>query len=125
VARFTEEDAGRLLLNPGIIRNRAKIAATIGNARAFLRVQEEFGSFARYMWNFVDGRPIVNTWQAMSEVPTRTPVSDAFSKDLIGRGFRFVGPVICYSHMKAVGMVNDHLVECFRHSEVDSHRPCA
>ena len=125
VARFGDEDMARLMQNTGIIRNRAKIAAATGNARAFLRVQEEFGNFASYMWGFVDGLPIVNTCRTMSDVPTHTPVSDAFSKDLIARGFRFVGSVICYSHMQAVGMVNDHLIECFRYSEVGTHHPCA
>ncbi len=116
VARFTEADQERLLQDPGIIRNRQKVASAVGNARAFLKVQEEFGSFDRYVWGFVDGRPIVNRFRSLSEIPARTPLAETLSKDLKRRGFRFVGPTIVYAHMQATGMVNDHLLECFRHA---------
>jgi DNA-3-methyladenine glycosylase I len=106
------------LLDPGIIRNRQKIAAAVGNARAFLAIQEEFGSFDAYTWRFVGGEPIVNRWRVMKQIPATSKQSDALSKDLKGRGFRFVGSTIIYAHMQAVGMVNDHLVECFRYREV-------
>jgi DNA-3-methyladenine glycosylase I len=118
VARFDGAKEAELLANPGIVRNRLKVASTITNARAFLAVQEEFGSFDAYQWRFVDGRPIRNAWQSLQEIPASTPVSDAMSRDLKRRGFRFVGSTICYSHMQAVGMVNDHLVTCFRWREV-------
>jgi DNA-3-methyladenine glycosylase I len=118
VARFGERDVERLLNDSGIVRNRAKIGAAIGNARAFVSVQEAFGSFDAYMWPFVDGRPVQNRWRAMSEVPALTEQAAAFSKDLIRRGFKFVGPTIMYAHMQAVGMVNDHTLDCFRHAEV-------
>jgi DNA-3-methyladenine glycosylase I len=118
VARFRPERLEKLMLNPGIVRNRLKIESTISNARAFLRVQKEFGTFTKYQWQFVDGRPIVNQWRHMSEVPAQTKVSDQFSKDLYARGFRFVGSTIIYAHMQAVGMVNDHLVSCFRHAQL-------
>lgn len=118
VARFGEAEKIALLANAGIVRNRLKVAAAIGNARAFLAVQEKFGSFADYMWRFVDGRPIQNAWRDIGEIPATTPVSDAMSRDLKKRGFRFVGSTICYSHMQAVGMVNDHTVNCFRWREL-------
>ncbi len=118
VARFGEAEQAALLANPGIVRNRLKVAAAITNARAFLAVREEFGSFADYMWRFVDGTPIQNAWRDSSEVPATTPVSDAMSRDLKKRGFRFVGSTICYAHMQAVGMVNDHTVNCFRYREL-------
>jgi len=118
IARYTPRQQARLLGNPGIIRNRLKIAAAIDNARQFLAVQEEHGSFARYVWRFVEGQPRQNAWRALTEVPPRTAESDALSKDLKRRGFRFVGSTICYAFMQAVGMVNDHLVTCFRHDEV-------
>ena len=118
VARYGPAEVARLLADPGIIRNRRKIEAAIGNARAFLDVQREFGSFDRYVWRFVGGRPKQNAWRALDEVPARTPESEAMSRDLRGRGFRFVGPTICYAHMQATGMVNDHLVGCFRHRAV-------
>jgi len=118
VARYGDKDAARLLGNAGIIRNRLKIHATIQNARAFLKVQEEFGSFDAYQWGFVEGKPIINHRKSMREVPARTEVSDRLSKDLLKRGFKFVGTTICYAHMQAVGMVNDHLVACFRHAEL-------
>ncbi len=116
VARFTEADQARLLADSGIVRNRAKVASSIGNAQAFLRVVEEFGSFSDYQWRFVDGRPIQNEWATLADVPAVTPVAEGFSKDLKRRGFSFVGPTIVYAHMQAVGMVNDHLVSCPRHS---------
>jgi DNA-3-methyladenine glycosylase I len=118
VARYSQARINKLLANPGIIRNRLKIESTVRNARAFLAVQEEFGSFDRYIWRFVDGRPIVNHPREMKEVPARTRESDAMSKDLKQRGFNFVGSTICYAHMQATGMVNDHLVHCFRHREL-------
>ncbi|MCL4777026.1 MAG: DNA-3-methyladenine glycosylase I [Gammaproteobacteria bacterium] len=115
VARFTAARQARLLLDPGIIRNRLKIAAAVGNARAFLAVQEEFGSFSDYIWRFVDGRPVQNRWRHPREVPATSAVSDALSRDLKARGFRFVGSTIMYAHLQATGLVNDHLVGCFRH----------
>lgn len=118
VARFTPEKIETLLLDPGIIRNRLKVNAAVTNARAFLKIQEEFGSFNAYAWRFVDGTPIVNTFQTLDQLPATTRESDAFSKDLKQRGFKFVGPTIIYAHMQAVGMVNDHLVSCFRYKEV-------
>lgn len=113
VARFTSRDVARLLKNQGIVRNRLKIASTIQNAKAFLAVQKEFGSFDRYIWSFVGGKPIINRWKQMSQVPARTEQSDAMSKDLRKRGFNFVGSTICYAFMQAVGMVNDHLATCY------------
>jgi DNA-3-methyladenine glycosylase I len=118
VARYTPSKIASLLRHPGIVRNRLKIAAAVQNARSFLAVQEEFGSFDRYIWRFVEGRPIVNHWRTMKEVPARTPASDALSRDLKERGFKFVGSTICYAHMQATGMVNDHLTACFRHKEL-------
>ncbi len=116
VARYGTRKTAALLADPGIVRNRLKIASAIRNARAFLAVQEEFGSFDRYIWRFVDGRPTQNAWRSTREIPPRTPVSDALSKDLQARGFTFVGSTICYAHMQATGMVNDHLVTCPRHA---------
>lgn len=118
VARFGDKDVARLLSDPGIIRNRAKVASAVGNARLVIAVRDEFGSFGAYLWRFVGNRPIVNGFRTMSELPARSRESDAMSRDLFGRGFRFVGPTICYSLMQAVGMVNDHLVACFRHAAV-------
>ncbi|HSD99881.1 MAG TPA: DNA-3-methyladenine glycosylase I [Burkholderiales bacterium] len=118
VARFGARQVRALMSNPGIVRNRLKIAATISNAKAFLAVQREFGSFDRYIWRFVGGRPRQNRRRAMKQVPAFTPESDAMSKDLKKRGFRFVGSTICYAFMQAVGMVNDHLVNCFRYREI-------
>jgi DNA-3-methyladenine glycosylase I len=117
VARFNSRSIERLMGDAGIIRNRLKIQAAIGNARAFLAVREEFGSFSAYLWDFVDGRPVVNRWRAMREVPAATPLSDRISKDLKARGFKFVGSTIIYAHLQATGLVNDHLVGCFRHAE--------
>jgi DNA-3-methyladenine glycosylase I len=118
VARFGEADTARLLADAGIVRNRAKIASAIGNAQRFLELQAEFGSFSAYAWRFVGGRPLHNRRRTMADIPTTTPESDAFSKDLKKRGFRFVGSTILYSHMQATGMVNDHVLGCFRHAEV-------
>ncbi|WP_277058559.1 DNA-3-methyladenine glycosylase I [Trichlorobacter lovleyi] len=118
VARFDEQKVAELLANPGIVRNRLKIASTISNAHAFLQVQEQFGSFDAYLWRFVDGRPIQNSWRSIKEVPASTPVSDSLSRDLKKHGFRFVGSTICYAMMQAVGMVNDHTVDCFRWQEL-------
>jgi DNA-3-methyladenine glycosylase I len=118
IARYGARDVRRLLGDTGIVRNRLKIAATIQNAKMFLAVREEFGSFDAYLWSFVGGEPIQNRWRKMSEVPTRTVESDAMSRDLLRRGFKFVGSTICYALMQATGMVNDHLVTCPRHAEV-------
>jgi len=114
VARITPARTEKLMRDPGIVRNRLKIESTISNAKAFLKVQKEFGSFDAYVWKFVNGRPITNSWDAFKKIPAKTEVSDALSKDLKRRGFRFVGTTICYAFMQAVGMVNDHLVDCFR-----------
>lgn len=116
VARFNSRSVERLLGDPGIVRNRLKIESAIANSRAFLRVQEEFDSFDAYVWRFVDGRPIVNRWRKQREVPATSAVSDALSKDLKQRGFKFVGSTIVYAHMQATGLVNDHLVGCFRYT---------
>lgn len=120
VARYDKKKVRGLLRDPGIVRNKLKIDATIGNARAFLQVQKEFGSFDAYIWRFVDGRPKQNVWKTHRQVPAKTPQSDALSKDLQKRGFRFVGSTICYALMQATGMVNDHIVSCFRYSEVSA-----
>jgi DNA-3-methyladenine glycosylase I len=118
VARYTPARLSRLMLDEGIVRNRAKIEATVSNARAWLAIQEREGSFATYLWGFVDGRPIVNRWSAHAQVPAETAESRAMAKDLKARGFRFCGPTICYAVMQAVGMVNDHTTACFRHAEL-------
>jgi DNA-3-methyladenine glycosylase I len=118
VARYSDKKIERLLVDPGIIRNRLKVAAAVTNARHFLAVQEEVGSFHQYIWSFVGGRPIQNAWESMKQVPATSKESDALSKDLKKRGFKFVGSTIMYAHMQAVGMVNDHLVTCFRHKMV-------
>ena len=118
VAAFGPADVERLLADPGIVRNRAKVEASVGNARAFLLLQEEHGSFDAYLWPFVVGAPRQNAWPAMAQVPAQTAESKTLSKDLKKRGFRFVGPTICYAFMQAVGMVNDHLVGCFRHRQL-------
>jgi DNA-3-methyladenine glycosylase I len=120
VARFTEADVERLMSNAGIVRNRAKITASIVNAEAFLRVAEEWSTFDRYIWNFVDGAPVVNAWTELSQLPATTPLSDLISRDLRRRGFSFVGSTVVYAHMQATGMVNDHLTSCFRYHEVMS-----
>jgi len=118
VARFGARDVERLMNDTGIIRNRMKIDASIRNAKSFIKTQEEFGSFDDYVWRFTDGKPVVNTWKQMSQIPATTPISDALSKDLKQRGFGFVGSTVVYAHMQATGMVNDHLVTCSRHKEV-------
>jgi len=122
VARYDAARQRRLLKDPGIVRNRLKIRATVGNARAFLAVQHEFDSFDTYIWSFVGGKPLQNRRRSPKQVPARTPVSDALSKDLRKRGFRFVGSTICYAFMQAVGMVNDHTVDCFRHRQLAGRR---
>lgn len=118
VASFTEADQAALMLNPGIVRNRLKISSTIDNARAFLAVQAEFGSFDAWLWRFVDGRPIHNSLRSLADAQASTPLSDELSKALKKRGFRFVGSTICYAFMQAAGLVNDHTTDCFRHGEV-------
>ena len=118
VARFGARDVQRLIRNEGIVRNRLKIEAAVRNARAFLEVQDQFGSFDAYLWRLVSGKPIQNKWRELSQIPARTVQSDALSKDLKRRGFTFVGSTICYAFMQAVGIVNDHVVDCFRHRAV-------
>ncbi len=118
VARYDARTVRKLLADPGIVRNRLKVNAAVQNAKAFLAVQEELGSFDVYLWRFVGGRPRQNAWKNLKQIPARTPESETMSKDLLRRGFRFVGPTICYAFMQAVGMVNDHLVTCFRYSEI-------
>lgn len=122
IARYDKRDVQRLLANDGIVRNRLKIAAAIGNAKRFLEVRKEFGSFDAYLWGFVGSQPIQNRWRAMTDVPARTAESDAISRDLLRRGFKFVGSTICYAFMQATGMVNDHLVTCPRHTELGGSR---
>ena len=119
VARFTKKRVEKMLLDPAIVRNRLKVESAVTNAKAFLKVQEEFGTFSDYMWGFVDGKPIQGKWKKDGDVPATSPESDALSKDLKKRGFRFVGSTIIYAHMQATGMVNDHVTRCFR------HKPCA
>ena len=118
VARFGEKDVARLLEDPGIVRNRLKVESTVANAARVLEMQAEHGSFAAYLWQFVDGEPLVNRWRSLAEVPAETAESKALSKDLKRRGFRFVGPTVCYAFMQATGMVNDHTVDCFRFREL-------
>ena len=118
IARYDERRVQKLLKNPGIVRNRLKVAAAIQNAKSFLKVRDEFGTFERYIWRFVGSRPKLNSWKEMKEVPAKTLESEAMSKDLLKRGFKFVGSTICYAYMQAVGMVNDHLVSCPRWKEI-------
>ncbi|HJO95643.1 MAG TPA: DNA-3-methyladenine glycosylase I [Victivallales bacterium] len=118
VSKFDDEKKLSLFQNPGIIRNKLKINAAINNARLFLKVQEEFGSFNKYIWRFVDGSPRINKFKKLEEVPDKTKESEAMSKDLKQRGFKFLGPTICYAHMQATGMVNDHIESCFRYREI-------
>ena len=118
VSQYSENDVSRLLVNSEIVRNKLKINAAITNARAFLQVQEQFGSFDHYIWQFVNGKPIQNSWKKMTDIPSSTPESEAMSKDLQKRGFKFVGTTICYAFMQAVGMVKDHVVGCFRYEEL-------
>ena len=125
IALYDDKKVGRLMQDRGIIRNKLKIRATIENARAFLRVQREYGSFDSYIWRFIGGKPKANSWRTLEEVPTKTPESEAMSKDLSRRGFKFVGSTICYAFMQAVGMVNDHTTDCFRFRELarEKHIP--
>jgi DNA-3-methyladenine glycosylase I len=118
VAAFSEDDAARLLADPGIVRNRAKIVAAVGNARAWLRLADEVGSPVAHLWSFVDGRPVQNAWSTLADIPAETDASRAMSRDLRERGFRFIGPTIAYAFMQSAGLVNDHVVSCFRHAEV-------
>jgi DNA-3-methyladenine glycosylase I len=118
VALFDQSKVSKLLEDPGIIRNRLKVESAVSNAKAFLAVQKEFGSFDAYVWSFVNGRPIRNKWKDMRQIPVKTRIAEALSKDLLKRGFKFVGPTICYSFMQAVGMVNDHLVDCHRYAGI-------
>ena len=118
IARYTDADVARLLADAGIVRNRLKIASAIRNARSVLAIQEAYGSLAAYLWRYVDGVPRQNTWGSMTEIPARTELSDAMSRDLKKRGFKFVGSTICYAFMQAVGMVNDHTTDCYRHQEI-------
>ena len=118
VARFTEKRIEKILTDPGIVRNRLKVKAAVNNARLFLDVQEECGTFCAYLWRFVDGKPVQNRWEQMKQVPATSPQSDALSKDLKQRGFKFVGSTIIYAHMQATGMINDHLTSCYRHKQV-------
>ena len=118
IARYDEQKIQALLANPDIVRNKLKINAAITNAAAFLTVQQEFGSFDNYIWQFVNGKPLHNHWESAADIPASTPLSDLISKDLKQRGFKFVGSTICYAYMQAIGMVNDHTVDCFRHAEL-------
>jgi DNA-3-methyladenine glycosylase I len=118
VARFDRRKVERLLQDPGIVRNRLKVESTVNNARRVLEVQQEFGTFDAYIWQFVDGEPIVNRWRRLADIPAETAESKAMSKDLKRRGFRFVGPTVCYAYMQGVGMVNDHVTSCFRYREL-------
>lgn len=118
IANYDQKKIDELLNNEGIIRNRLKINAAIQNAQSFLEVQKEFGSFDRYIWSFVDGQPIVNQWKILKEIPAKTALSDKMSKDLFKRGFKFVGSTICYAFMQAVGMINDHTIDCFRYKKI-------
>ena len=118
VSRFTEARVSKILQDPGVIRNKLKVNAAVNNAKRFLEVQKEFGSFDRYIWSFVNNTPIINKWKAESEVPATTKESDALSKDLIKRGFKFVGSTVIYAHMQACGLVNDHLVDCWKYKKV-------
>jgi len=120
IAQYDAAKIGELLNDAGIIRNKAKVSATVKNARAFLEVQKEFGTFDAYIWRFAGGSPIINKWKTMAEIPAKTAAAEAMSNDLKKRGFSFVGPTICYAFMQAAGMVNDHVVDCFRYAEINS-----
>lgn len=122
VARYNERKIQSLMADAGIIRNRLKIQATVTNAKAFLAVQKEFKSFDEYIWQFVEGKPLQNAWKTLKDIPAKTKEAEIMSKDLQQRGFRFVGPTICYAHMQATGMVNDHILDCFRHKQVKKLR---
>ena len=123
IAVYDEAKYEALIQDAGIIRNKLKVRAAISNAQAFMKVQEEFGSFSKYIWGFVNGKPIVNNFKTLAEIPATTPLSDTISKDLKKRGFKFVGSTVVYAHMQATGMVNDHIVDCFRHKEVQEKYP--
>lgn len=118
IADYKDSKLEQLLADPGIIRNKLKVKATVSNAQAFIKVQQEFGSFSKYIWGFTNGKPIKNTFQTMADIPANTPLSDTISKDLKRRGFKFVGSTVVYAHMQATGMVNDHVKDCFRYNEV-------
>lgn len=122
VARFTEAKCEKILLDPGIVRNRLKVYGAVNNAKRFLEVQKEFGSFDKYIWSFVGGKSIINKWNSLGQIAPTTKESDALSKDMIKRGFKFVGSTVMYSHMQACGLVNDHLTSCFRYKEVKGNR---
>ena len=124
IARYTEKKTAKLLADPGIIRNRLKVASAVRNAKAFLAVQEDYGSFDVFIWQFVGGKPIVNRWRSMKQIPAQTKESDAMSRELKRRGFNFVGSTICYAFMQAVGMVNDHTIDCFRYKELKRASSC-
>ena len=121
IARYSQKRVDKLLQNPGIVRNRLKVESTVSNAKAYLEIQEKYGSFSDYLWRYVDGKPITNHWRDIKQVPASTPLSDQLSKDLKKAGFRFVGTTICYAYMQAVGLVNDHTTDCFRHSQITQH----
>ncbi len=123
VAKFDEKKIDELMTNPGIVRYRPKIEAAVSNAKKFIEVQKEFGSFAKFMWQFVNNKPIQNSYKNISEIPSQVEISKIFHKNLKKRGFKFLGPVTCYAHMQASGMVNDHFVDCFRHSEIKAFKP--
>jgi DNA-3-methyladenine glycosylase I len=120
IAQYDESKVALLLVDAGIVRNRRKLESVVTNARAFLEIQKEFGSFSRYVWRFVGGKPIQNAWKSLSEIPSQTPASQALSKDLKKRGFKFVGPKSCYAFMQACGLVNDHTVDCFRYDNLET-----
>ncbi len=122
IATYNDQKIATLLSNRGIIRNRLKIEATIKNARAFMSVQKQYSSFSNYIWDFVSGKPVINTYKTLNQIPAHTPLAVKISKDLKQRGFKFVGPTVVYAHMQATGMVNDHLVDCYRHSEITLKR---
>jgi len=121
IANYNDDKIAELLANAGIVRNRLKVQSAVINARAFLAVQQEFGSFSDYIWQFVEGRSVVNTWEKHTNIPASTPASVRMSKDLLKRGFKFVGPTICYAFMQATGMVNDHVIDCFRYAEITTN----
>jgi len=121
VANYNDDKIAELLANAGIVRNRLKVQSAVINARAFLAVQQEFGSFSDYIWQFVEGRSVVNTWEKHTDIPASTPTSERMSKALLKRGFKFVGPTICYAFMQATGMVNDHVIDCFRYAEITTN----
>ena len=122
VAKFTKATVNKLLKDPGIIRNRMKVEAAVNNAKRFLEVQKEFGSFSKYIWGFVDGKPIQNKRRTIKQLPAKTPLAEKIAKDMKSRGFKFLGPTVIYAHMQATGMVNDHTIDCFRHREVQKRK---